>query len=102
IGVRLSNGFQSFESTPRASASLGQVHRAVLRDGRPVAVKVQRPGVRQRVIDDMEVIQELAEFLDSHTGLGRAYGFQGMVEEFRRSTMAELDYRLEAANLRLL
>ncbi|MEA2686788.1 MAG: ubiquinone biosynthesis protein [Actinomycetota bacterium] len=102
LGARMSNAFQSFESQPRASASLGQVHRAVLRDGRPVAVKVQRPGIRQRVIDDMEVIQELAEFLDSHTGVGRAYGFQGMVEEFRRSIMAELDYRLEAANLRLL
>jgi predicted unusual protein kinase regulating ubiquinone biosynthesis (AarF/ABC1/UbiB family) len=102
IGARISNAFQSFESTPKASASLGQVHRAVLRDGRPVAVKVQRPGIRQRVIDDMEVIQELAEFLDGHTGVGRAYGFQGMVEEFRRSIMAELDYRLEAANLRLL
>jgi ubiquinone biosynthesis protein len=102
IGARISNAFQSFESTPRASASLGQVHRAVLRDGRPVAVKVQRPDIRQRIVDDMQVIEELAEFLDSHTGVGRAYGFQGMVEEFRRSIMAELDYRLEAANLRLL
>ena len=101
-GARISNAFQSFESTPRASASLGQVHRAVLRDGRPVAVKVQRPGIRQRIVEDMQVIEELAEFLDSHTGVGRAYGFQGMVEEFRRSIMAELDYRLEAANLRLL
>jgi predicted unusual protein kinase regulating ubiquinone biosynthesis (AarF/ABC1/UbiB family) len=78
------------------------VHRAVLRDGRPVAVKVQRPGVRKQVIDDMEVIQELAEFVDGHTEMGRSYGFGGMVEEFRRSIMAELDYRLEAANLRLL
>jgi predicted unusual protein kinase regulating ubiquinone biosynthesis (AarF/ABC1/UbiB family) len=102
IGARISNAFQSFESTPRASASLGQVHRAVLRDGRPVAVKVQRPGIRQRIVDDMEVIEELAEFLDTHTGVGRAYGFRGMAEEFRRSIMAELDYRLEAANLRLL
>jgi predicted unusual protein kinase regulating ubiquinone biosynthesis (AarF/ABC1/UbiB family) len=102
IGARISNAFQSFDSTPRASASLGQVHRAVLRDGRPVAVKVQRPGIRQRIVEDMEVIEELAEFLDSHTGVGRAYGFRGMVEEFRRSIMAELDFRLEAANLRLL
>lgn len=101
-GARISNAFQSFESKPLASASLGQVHRAVLRDGRPVAVKVQRPGIRQRVVDDMEVIEQLAEFVDSHTGVGWAYGFGGMVEEFRRSIMAELDYRLEAANLRLL
>ncbi|MEA3184873.1 MAG: ubiquinone biosynthesis protein, partial [Ilumatobacteraceae bacterium] len=85
-----------------ASASLGQVHRAVLRDGRPVAVKVQRPGVRKQVIDDMEVIEELADFIDRHTEVGRSYGFAPMVEEFRRTIMAELDYRLEAANLRQL
>ena len=102
IGARISKAFQSFDSTPLASASLGQVHRAVLRDGRPVAVKVQRPGVRKQVIDDMEVIEELAAFVDDHTKLGRSYGFGGMVEEFRRSIMAELDYRVEAANLRLL
>ena len=102
IGARISKAFQSFDSKPLASASLGQVHRAVLRDGRPAAVKVQRPGVRKRVVDDMEVIEELAEFVDDHTKLGRSYGFGGMVEEFRRSIMAELDYRVEAANLRLL
>ncbi|MEP7202035.1 MAG: AarF/UbiB family protein [Ilumatobacteraceae bacterium] len=102
IGARISKAFQSFDATPLASASLGQVHSAVMRDGRKVAVKVQRPGVRKQVIDDMEVIEELAEFLDLHTELGRSYGFLGMVEEFRRSIMAELDYRLEAASLRIL
>jgi ubiquinone biosynthesis protein len=102
LGARISKAFQSFDSKPMASASLGQVHRAVLRDGRPVAVKVQRPGVRKQVVDDMEVIEELAGFLDRHTQAGRNYGFADMVEEFRRSIMAELDYRLEAANLRLL
>jgi ubiquinone biosynthesis protein len=102
IGARLSKAFQVFEHKPMASASLGQVHRAVLRDGRAVAVKVQRPGVKKRVIEDMEVIEELAAFVDSHTDTGRALGFAAMVEEFRRSIMAELDYRLEAANLVLL
>ncbi len=102
IGARMSKAFQSFESTPAASASLGQVHYAVLRDGRPVAVKVQRPGVREQVVEDMEVIEELAEFVDRHTEVGRRYAFTGMVEEFRRSIMAELDYQLEATNLRVL
>lgn len=102
IGARLSKAFQFFDAKPAASASLGQVHRAVLRDGRPVAVKVQRPGVREQVIEDMAVIEELAAFVDQHTAVGRNYGFGGMVEEFRRSIMAELDYRLEAANLRQL
>jgi predicted unusual protein kinase regulating ubiquinone biosynthesis (AarF/ABC1/UbiB family) len=102
VGARISKAFQSFDSTPMASASLGQVHRAVLRDGRPVAVKVQRPDVRARVVEDMEIIEAIAELVDDHTEVGRSYGFAGMVEEFRRSIMAELDYRLEAANLRLL
>lgn len=102
VGARMSKAFQSFDSTPAASASLGQVHHAVLRDGRPVAVKVQRPGVRERVIEDMEVIDELAKFVDGHSEVGRSYGFAGMVEEFRRSIMAELDYRMEASNLRSL
>jgi predicted unusual protein kinase regulating ubiquinone biosynthesis (AarF/ABC1/UbiB family) len=102
IGARISKAFTSFDNTPIASASLGQVHRAVLRDGREVAVKVQRPGVRKQVVEDMEVIEELAEFVDAHTKVGRNFGFGGMVEEFRRSIMAELDYRQEAANLRLL
>ena len=102
IGARISKAFQSFDATPAASASLGQVHHAVLRNGRRVAVKVQRPGVRKQVVDDMEVIEELAEFVDRHTNVGRSMGFVGMVEEFRRSIMAELDYRVEAANLRLV
>jgi predicted unusual protein kinase regulating ubiquinone biosynthesis (AarF/ABC1/UbiB family) len=102
IGARMSNAFQSFESKPAASASLGQVHHAVLRGGRPVAVKVQRPGVREQVVEDMEVIEELADFVDRHTEVGRRYAFGGMVEEFRRSIMAELDYQREATNLRVL
>ena len=69
--------FKSFDPTPLAGASLGQVHRAVLRDGRRVAVKVQRPGVREQVVEEMEVIEELAAFIDGHTELGRSYGFAG-------------------------
>jgi predicted unusual protein kinase regulating ubiquinone biosynthesis (AarF/ABC1/UbiB family) len=50
----------------------------------------------------MEVIEELADFVDRHTEVGRSFGFSGMVEEFRRSIMAELDYEIEADNLRVL
>src|SRR5213076_620799 len=99
IGVRISKAFATFEKEPMAAASLGQVHRAVLRDGRPVAVKVQRPGVREQVAQDMEVIAELSEFVDGHTDLGRQLGFAAMVDEFKTAITAELDYRLEADNL---
>jgi len=53
LGVRVSKAFSSFEAEPLASASLGQVHRATLRDGRPVAVKVQRPDIGDRVRQDL-------------------------------------------------
>ncbi len=102
LGVRISKAFGSFEPKPIGAASLGQVHKATLRDGRPVAVKVQRPGVRRQATDDMEVMAELAEFIDSHSDAAGQMGFAAMVEEFRRSLMDELDYRREAANLRLL
>jgi predicted unusual protein kinase regulating ubiquinone biosynthesis (AarF/ABC1/UbiB family) len=102
VGARISRAFTSFDHQPMASASLGQVHRAVLRDGRPVAVKVQRPGIRRKVVEDMEVIEELAAFVDEHTRTGDRLRFAAMASEFRRSLMAELDYRREADNLRLL
>jgi len=102
VGHRLSKAFASFDHEPLATASLGQVHRAALRDGRPVAVKVQRPGVRDQVVEDMDVLGELAAFLDERTRAGRRFGFGDMVREFRASLLAELDYRREASNLRLL
>ncbi|MEY2453069.1 MAG: ubiquinone biosynthesis protein [Acidimicrobiaceae bacterium] len=102
LGVRISNAFQSFDNEPLASASLGQVHRAVMRNGRSVVVKVQRPGVRDSVAHDMDVIEELAGFLDEHTKTGRKFGFAGMVEEFRAAITAELDYLQESDNLRTM
>jgi ubiquinone biosynthesis protein len=102
LGVRMSKAFATFDTEPLASASLGQVHRAELRDGRPVVVKVQRPNIRAQILEDMDVIERIAEFADAHTAAGRRFGFVDMVTEFRRSLMAELDYRLEAANLETL
>src|SRR5678815_2295780 len=62
LGVRLSKGFSSFTETPLAAASLGQVHRATLRDGREVAVKVQRPEAREQVAGDLAAFADVAEF----------------------------------------
>lgn len=98
-GARLSKAFSEFETTPIGSASLGQVHRAVLRSGRSVVVKIQRPGIREKVAEDLQALQEAAEFLDSHSDAGRRYHFVNMIEELRKSLLDELDYRLEAANL---
>jgi len=102
LGVRLSKAFSEFEVEPVAAASLGQVHRAAMRDGRRVAVKVQRPDIRERVMEDLDALEEIAEFLDHHTEMGRRYGLVEMLGEFRRSLLRELDYRQEAQNLTLL
>ena len=102
LGVRISKAFAVFEGTPLAAASLGQVHRAALRDGRQVVVKVQRPGIRARVADDLEVLEEIAALLDKHTRAGKAYEFGNLIQEFRKSLLAELDYRREAQHLTTL
>ena len=99
LGARISKAFSEFESTPLAAASLGQVHRARLRDGRPVAVKVQRPGIREQILDDLEAFSEIAAFLDRHSEFGERYELEKMVEEFRKTIMGELDYTKEASNL---
>ena len=102
LGIRISRAFSEFTAKPIAAASLGQVHHARLRDGRAVAVKVQRPGIGERVVDDLDALQEIAGFLDAHTETGRHYQFSRLLDEFRRSLLRELDYRLEASNLSTL
>src|SRR5215210_261259 len=99
LGVRLSKAFGEFESTPMAAASLGQVHKARLRNGRQVAVKVQRPEIRERMIEDLDALEEIVEFLDNHTEFGKRYEFGQMLDQFRKSLLQELDYRQEASNL---
>lgn len=99
LGFRVSKGFAEFEAEPIAAASLGQVHRAWLRDGRDVAVKVQRPDIRARIAEDLETLDDIAAFLDEHTSAGPQFDFTEIVREFRRTVLQELDYRREAANL---
>jgi ubiquinone biosynthesis protein len=99
LGVRISKAFAEFSATPMAAASLGQVHRALLRDGREVAVKVQRPGIRERIVQDLDSLEEIAAMMDKHTKAGQRYDFSSMLEEFRKSLLHELDYRQEGRNL---
>ncbi len=102
LGVRMSKAFQHFEAQPIAAASLGQVHSAVLRNGREVVVKVQRPGIEKQINEDMEVLGEIAEWLDTHTEFGRRHRLQLVIEEFRLVLRQELDYQAEANNLRVM
>jgi predicted unusual protein kinase regulating ubiquinone biosynthesis (AarF/ABC1/UbiB family) len=99
LGVRVSKAFSRFDVEPVAAASLGQVHRAALRDGREVVVKVQRPNIRQQIAEDFEVLEQIAGFLDAHTAFGRRHRFLVILEEFRLTIQQELNYEREAHNL---
>ena len=99
LGVRISKAFMEFEEVPIGAASLAQVHRATLRDGRRVAVKVQRPGITEVIVSDLDALASLAGKADRITDLGRRVHFADWVHEFRKTLMAELDYRTEAENL---
>ena len=99
LGVRISKAFANFEPKPLAAASLAQVHRACLRRGLEVVVKVQRPDIRQQIVDDLEALEEIADFLDTHTDLGKRYEFGNMLVSLRKSLLEELDFQAEANNL---
>lgn len=99
LGARIKDLFATFAEEPLASASLGQVHRATTRSGKDVVVKVQRPDVRDTIRDDMSVLGKVTEVADKRTSLGRSYGLNQLLGQFRRSLVGELDYRREAKNL---
>jgi predicted unusual protein kinase regulating ubiquinone biosynthesis (AarF/ABC1/UbiB family) len=102
LGARLSKLFANFETQPTAAASLAQVHRATMRDGRAVVVKVQRPGVREIIVEDLDALEQVADFIDGHTEVGRRYEFANMLGELRHSLLHELDFQREGTNLRRL
>ena len=99
LGVRISKAFAEFDREPMAAASLAQVHRAYLRDGRAVVVKIQRPGVRDQIVNDLDALEEVANFIDAHTEVGKRYEFGNLLAELRRSLLRELDFQREASNL---
>lgn len=99
IGTKISKAFNFFEEEPLASASIGQVHRAELRSGKTVAVKVQRPGIRKKFLEDLDTLEEMAALAVKHTEVGKKYGFNDVLGELRRIMLHELDYLREANNL---
>lgn len=102
LGVRISKAFADFDPVPLAAASLSQVHRAWMRDGRSVVVKVQRPDIRETIVADLEALGEIAHFIDQHTELGKRYEFDNMLVNLRKSLLRELDFTIEARNLRTI
>jgi predicted unusual protein kinase regulating ubiquinone biosynthesis (AarF/ABC1/UbiB family) len=99
LGVRISKAFSWFDPKPMAAASLGQVHRAALRDGWEVVVKVQRPNIVKQIAEDFEVLQQIAELLEAHTEFAKRHRLVETLEEFRLTIQNELNYEREAQNL---
>jgi len=99
LGFPLDELFANFDQQPLASASIGQVHKANLKNGVEVAVKVQRPGI-QRVIEvDLEIMHYLATLMERHIEELSLHRPVKIVEEFARTLEKELDYQLEASNM---
>ena len=99
LGRTLDEVYERFDERPLAAASIGQVHRAVLRhpDGpKDVVVKVQRPGVRAKVARDVEILHGLAVLVERTIPESRIYSPVGLVDQFDRAITSELDFQQEA------
>jgi predicted unusual protein kinase regulating ubiquinone biosynthesis (AarF/ABC1/UbiB family) len=102
LGVRAESAFAEFDWEPFAAASIGQVHKGTLPDGRAVAVKIQYPGVAEAIRADLKNAELLAAFLTLAIGAlfpgGQRLGLRSAAREIAVCIQEELDYRLEASN----
>lgn len=100
LGVRISKAFNSFEKEPLASASLGQVHIAELRSGETVVIKVQRPGIRVKIMEELEVLDKTSGFLEENTDFGTRFRVHTLFNQFKKTLLRELDYTKEAEHIK--
>lgn len=94
--------YAEFNPVPIAAASLAQVHRAVLYDGRDVAVKIQRPGIHAQLRSDVRILFRMAQAMERRTRWAGDMDLSGIVLEFGTTLLRELDYKIEAYNARRL
>ena len=98
LGKEIEDIFSSFDKKPIASASISQVYKAVLNDGSKVAVKVQRPNVKQIMETDIDIMLYVARLLEKHMPNVRKFNPAGVIEEFSKWTAKELDFKRESFN----
>jgi len=91
--------FSYFDEKPLGSASIGQVHRARLRDGRDVVVKIRRPGVKQLVITDLELLRELVRLTEAYLKKQGLLNPEELLKTLEKTLLKELDFNIEAHNL---
>lgn len=99
LGARIEDVFSSFEKTALAAASIAQVHRATLKTGEDVVVKVQRPSVSVMVRQDLQVMAWLAPFMIGRIKVAALANPPALVELFAETIVEELDFRMEASNM---
>ncbi len=102
LGKSVGELFSSFDSEPMASASIAQVHRAKLKDGKSVVVKIQRPDIEKTIIEDLRIMHYIAYLADKNIPEIHAYDPMYLVDEFERSILKELDFLREAKNSKRL
>lgn len=99
LGARVDQLFASFDRTPLAAGSLGQVHRARLHDGTEVAVKIRRPNAARDVERDLALMIELAQLIETHIPEAEMFDPQGLVQQFARSIRRELSFQREGRTI---
>ncbi len=97
LGAPVDDIYESLEREPISAASLGQVHRGVLKNGQRVAVKVQRPGLREQITLDLYIVRNIAAWLNTNVGLIRS-DLVALIDELGRRVFEEMDYLNEASN----
>ena len=98
LRAKIDDIFEAFEDEPIAAASLGQVHRARLRTGQVVAIKVQRPGIHDQIEFDISVLRRIARRLERYPNLVRGVDWQGTLDAFHTTIHEEMDFEQEARN----
>ncbi len=99
LGANYLDHFESFDPEPLASASIAQVHRAVLKDGTAVVLKIQRPGLRPIIQSDLNILLVLARYIEEAFVEADAMDLTGVIDGFAKSLAQEIDFRLEARNM---
>lgn len=99
LGRPIEEAFASFDLAPLASASIGQAHIAMLHDGSEVVVKLRRPGVVERIEEDLRILMDLAVVAERRWVMARKYDLLAITQEFAQTLREELDYLHEGRNV---
>ena len=96
------SAFASIDPEPAATASIAQIHDALLRDGREVVVKIRRPGIEEQVDRDLDLLRSTAASAEKHSATARMLQLEALADELETHLRAELDFREEASNAELI